>query len=111
MIRKPGHHLADVRGYVYEHRLVAEEKVGRPLRPGEQIHHINGIKSDNRAENIEVTASKSHHFLRHRKNLDRRLPGEENPEVLCSCGCGTSFPRFDTSGRPRRFVSGHNGRR
>ena len=38
------HHLADVRGYAYEHRLVAEEKLGRRLTPGEIPHHINGIK-------------------------------------------------------------------
>jgi hypothetical protein len=104
-----GHHLADVRGYAYEHRLVAEQKIGRRLRKGEIPHHINGIKTDNRPENIEVVESRFAHHVRHRKNPTRRqLPHEQNELVTCACGCGAMFPRFDRGGRPRSFVSGHN---
>ncbi len=42
-----GHHLADSKGYAYEHRLVAEETLGRRLEPEEQVHHINGDRGDN----------------------------------------------------------------
>lgn len=35
------HHLADIRGYAYEHRINAEKKIGRRLRPGEQVHHLD----------------------------------------------------------------------
>lgn len=47
------HHLADVRGYAYEHRLVAEQKLGRRLLPG-NTDDINGNKADNRAENLDA---------------------------------------------------------
>jgi len=103
------HHLADVRGYAYEHRVVAEKMIGRRLEPGEQVHHKNENKLDNRPENLEVCADAAEHHLHHRALGSRlRLPGEPNAEVSCACGCGATFLRFDDSGRPRDFVSGHN---
>ncbi len=54
LVNHPGHIRADARGYVFEHVLVAEEMLGRPLRDDEIAHHKNRIRSDNRPENIEV---------------------------------------------------------
>lgn len=103
------HHLSDVRGYAYEHRIVAEAKLGRRLRKGEQVHHLNGIKTDNRPENIDVMQSRFHHAVKHRKPKSvLRLPGQANPLIYCGCGCGKQFRLYDKTGRPRRIVSGHN---
>jgi predicted transcriptional regulator len=103
------HHLADCRGYAYEHRIEAEKKTGRRLGDGEMIHHINGDKSDNRHENIEIVAGNAEHFAKHRNpDSDRMLPHQDNPEMECACGCGSRFYRFDRFGRPRKYVSGHN---
>jgi hypothetical protein len=44
-----------------EHHLVMEEALGRRLAPGEQVHHINGIKDDNRLDNLYLCASGAHH--------------------------------------------------
>ena len=103
------HHLADVRGYAYEHRIVAEQKLGRRLCKGEQPHHINGNKQDNRPENLVVMKSMAHHRNQHRKrNTERKLADQPNPTIICQCGCGALFGKFDNDGRPRVFVSGHN---
>lgn len=103
-----GQPMADVRGYAYEHRIVASEKIGRLLARKDHVHHINGVKSDNRPENLEVVSSQEHR-KRHRKyERNLRDPGEPNELSECECGCGATFNKFDASGRPRRFISGHN---
>lgn len=106
------HPLADVRGYAYEHRLVVSEKIGRLITPEEQVHHINGNKADNRPENLEVLSFAEHRVM-HRKKEDnlRRLPNELNELIQCACGCGKAFLKFDESGRPRHYISGHNGKK
>lgn len=41
-------------GRVFEHILVMEEKIGRLLTEGENVHHVNGVRDDNRPENLEL---------------------------------------------------------
>lgn len=43
-------------GWVREHIVVMEQKIGRALVKGEEVHHRNGVKDDNRPENLEIWA-------------------------------------------------------
>lgn len=107
-----GHRLADVRGYAYEHRVVAEQMLGRGLVGSEEVHHRDGDKQNNTPANLEVVRRPEHRAL-HRKpgRPPLRAPGEPNQIRACACGCEATFQRYDSSGRERHFVSGHNATR
>ena len=67
-VRIPNHPSATSTGYVYEHRVVAENTMGRILTEYEDVHHMNGNKLDNRPENLVVLTRSQHaklHSLEH----------------------------------------------
>jgi 5-methylcytosine-specific restriction endonuclease McrA len=60
LVKRPLHPDAHKNGYAYEHRVVAEQMLGRRLRDHEEVHHKNGDKQDNRPENLEVLTVSEH---------------------------------------------------
>lgn len=96
-IKNPGHHRSRKNGYVFEHILVVEEKIGRRLKEGEQVHHINEVKSDNSPENLEVLTAAEHTRLH---AIERRTGTYKNCEQ-----CGKNFYRKPSHAKRARYCS------
>ena len=74
----PDHMYSTKEGYIMEHRWIAQQKIGRIINPDEQVHHINGIKDDNRPENLEVVS----HRERSRNHADAVKEVERLKKIL-----------------------------
>lgn len=65
---QPNHPLycmANEGGYIREHRLMISNKIGRALETHEHVHHINGIRNDNRIENLMLLSRQDHNIYSH----------------------------------------------
>ncbi len=82
----PGHPRASS-GRIAEHIVVMEETLGRPLRLGETVHHINEIKGDNRPENLQLFSSRGEHTRHHmlgQQHSRKYTPESECREIPCN---------------------------
>jgi len=100
-------HPNTVDGYILEHRFIMEQKLNRFLNKQECVHHINGIKDDNRSENLMLFNSNSEHkkYETPRGNSNHKWKGGK-PACLT---CGTKISYGARSCKKHRPIK-HDGK-
>ncbi len=107
----PVHPKSNSKGLYPLHRVLAENKIGRSLLQGEDVHHIDKNKMNNSPDNLEVL-TKSDHTKKHKKNIDNlllncpfcktdfylkpriyrlRIGRNVTKNVYCSISCATKY--------------------
>lgn len=117
--RGTGEGWADEKGYywirvdgrpILRHRHIMEVALGRPLRQDEIVHHINGVKGDDRRENLAIISRGDHQRHHHQRSLYRWAKSHDR---CVSCGrntvrhearglCLTCYRRTMEASRPPR---------
>lgn len=72
-------------GRMREHRYKMEKKLKRKLLKNEYVHHINGIKTDNRIKNLTIMLDSDHSSFHN----NRKSNGKWSKNYSCCVHCGT----------------------
>ena len=76
-LRMPSYPGSKKNGTILEHRYVMEQFLGRQLTSNEVVHHLNGVRNDNRIQNLALVTEKSHPKNTYIKLLQKRIRGLE----------------------------------
>lgn len=85
MVLDPKHPMAQSNGYVMEHVKVVCERECRTLGKREVVHHKNGIRADNRPDNLEIFPSQATHMKIHAAETALRECGNSTWRKCCYC--------------------------
>lgn len=82
LIYQPDQPHADKSGWVLEHRFVVSHHLGRSLATREQVHHVDGTKTNNALSNLEVLDASSHTAVTLREGSMRRRIAQKRIQEL-----------------------------
>jgi hypothetical protein len=83
-IRAPEHPNSNGSGYVAEHVLIASRALGKPLPPQAVVHHVDGVRDDNRPQNLVVCEDQAFHAFLHQRQ--RALEESGDPRMMLPFG-------------------------
>lgn len=78
LVYQKDHPLADKKGYIRRAHFVAENALGKLLPKKAIVHHINGIKTDDRPENLVICENQGYHQLLHQRERALKACGHTN---------------------------------
>jgi hypothetical protein len=73
LLDKNKSHEKGLSRYTGEHILVAENKYGRKIKKDELVHHLNGVRDDNRPQNLVIIKKKGHETWTYVRELQKRI--------------------------------------
>lgn len=81
---------------IFLHRELMEHKLGRKLKKYEQVHHKNGVRDDNRLENLQVISKTAHATLHRAFREQKRVKDKRKRKyAIRKCPvCGEAFARY-----------------
>lgn len=103
LVLTPNHHRARKNGYVLEHIIVMEQKLGRKLNDKERVHHIDHNPANNHPDNLKLYSSNSEHLREEGHHREKHQP--------CKCGkphkghglCARHLAQFRSTGKSWDF--------
>lgn len=84
---KPEHPRSDSKGSVYEHILIAERVLRRPLKKPELVHHVDGNGTNNVHTNLVICPDQSYHSFLHRRTESLGATGSPHNLYCNDCMC------------------------